>query len=63
MTLKIIRLEDSKYVLQNEKGEKIAEYNQTKMMHPHDWVDDARDAGYDVNGPFGWEFIDERDDE
>ena len=60
--LKIKRLDVDKYQLVDSEGSVIAEYHQTKMTHPHDWIDDARDAGYDINGPYGWQFIDKRDE-
>ena len=56
----IERTKDEKYVV-SHGGDIIEEYNQTKMTHPHDWIDDIRDAGYTISGPFDWRYSDSRD--
>ena len=60
--LTIERVSKSEYKMKNSEGEIIKEYNKTKMTHPHDWIEDAKDAGFEINGPYGWQFIDKRDE-
>lgn len=63
MTLTIRRTEDREYRLEDDSGDVIEIYQQTRMEHPSDWMPDAEAAGYQISGPYGWEYIDERDGE
>ena len=57
----IRRTETDKYELVDTDGEVAETYHQTRMDHPDDWIQDARDAGLAVSGPYDWQFRDVRD--
>jgi len=57
----IKRVSDAKYVLESASGDEIAQYDTARMEHPNDWINDARDAGESVHGPYDWQFVDARE--
>ncbi|MFA1612063.1 hypothetical protein [Halobellus rubicundus] len=59
MTL-IKRVADDEYRLIGSDGQTITTYETTKMVHPDDWIADARNAGEAVYGPYDWEYVDDR---
>jgi len=61
MTVTIERAADAEYILYGSDGSEITTYNQSEMAHPDSWIDDARDAGESINGPYDWGYIDSRD--
>ena len=59
--IKIIRISADEYELRSDDTV-IMRYDQTKMRHPDDWIDDAREEGYQITGPYDWAFVDDRDE-
>jgi len=60
MTVTIKRTEIDEYRLLSSDGSEIEIYQQATMRHPDDWIQDARDAGEEIHGPYDWEYVDAR---
>jgi predicted HAD superfamily phosphohydrolase YqeG len=56
----IKRVANDKYRLTDTDDNLIAEYDQKRMKHPHDWIEDVKDAGYEIRFASEWEFVDSR---
>jgi hypothetical protein len=56
----IRRTSDSEYRLEIKNGDEIQAYQTSEMKHPDDWIEDAREAGETVSGPYDWQYIDDR---